>query len=312
MRRFTVVIAAVAAGASTLVLSAACYVGPVETDSAALPNLPADGAAGSSSGDAVGGGGGPATGLPCDVEKVLVTRCAACHSAPLKAPMALVSYEDLVAEAKSDPTRTVAEIALGRMRSPTIPMPPKPNEAASGAEIGAIEKWVGAGYPHGVCGAAAGDGGTGPNGTADGSAPALTCTSGRTWSTGKKGTTMNPGRACISCHEAQSDDGPIVEIGGTVYPTFHEPDLCYGVDGTAGPAQVVITDAIGQTFTLPVGPTGNFAKLAGGLSVRTPFRAKVVAGGIERAMATPQTSGDCNGCHTASGANGAPGRIAAP
>jgi hypothetical protein len=26
-------------------------------------------------------------------------------------------------------------------------------------------------------------------------------------------------------------------------------------------------------------------------------------------MTTPQTIGDCNGCHTQSGSNGAPGRI---
>jgi len=29
-------------------------------------------------------------------------------------------------------------------------------------------------------------------------------------------------------------------------------------------------------------------------------------------MTAPQTSGDCNGCHTQTGANGAPGRITLP
>ena len=43
-----------------------------------------------------------------------------------------------------------------------------------------------------------------------------------------------------------------------------------------------------------------------------PFTAKVTHQGRERAMTTTQTSGDCNGCHTQAGANGAPGRITLP
>ena len=43
-----------------------------------------------------------------------------------------------------------------------------------------------------------------------------------------------------------------------------------------------------------------------------PFTAKVTYQGRERAMTAPQTSGDCNGCHTQAGANGAPGRITLP
>ena len=43
-----------------------------------------------------------------------------------------------------------------------------------------------------------------------------------------------------------------------------------------------------------------------------PFRAKVVFAGKERSMGTAQSTGDCNSCHTATGANGAPGRIVLP
>ncbi len=43
-----------------------------------------------------------------------------------------------------------------------------------------------------------------------------------------------------------------------------------------------------------------------------PYRAKVTSAQGERAMAAEQTSGDCNGCHTTEGANGAPGRIVSP
>jgi hypothetical protein len=46
--------------------------------------------------------------------------------------------------------------------------------------------------------------------------------------------------------------------------------------------------------------------------VVTPFHAKVTYMGRERAMATAQTSGDCNSCHTQNGTMSAPGRILLP
>jgi hypothetical protein len=121
---------------------------------------------------------------------------------------------------------------------------------------------------------------------------------------------MQPGRACITCHRASKGES-IVEVGGTVYPTIREPDGCFGVDGTQVPATVVITEADGRVTELPVGPTGNFS-LRRATPVAFPIRAKVVANGRERVMLTPQNSGDCNGCHSESGRNGAPGRISLP
>jgi hypothetical protein len=46
--------------------------------------------------------------------------------------------------------------------------------------------------------------------------------------------------------------------------------------------------------------------------LQTPYTAKVIVDGLERAMVTPQVSGDCNACHTEAGANGAPGRVRTP
>lgn len=43
-----------------------------------------------------------------------------------------------------------------------------------------------------------------------------------------------------------------------------------------------------------------------------PIHAKVVMDERERPMGPAQTTGDCNGCHTQQGANGAPGRIMQP
>jgi hypothetical protein len=132
-----------------------------------------------------------------------------------------------------------------------------------------------------------------------------TCTSGTTWR-GDKGPMMNPGRACIDCHS--QDEGPDFTIAGTIYPTAHEPDLCYGADGADG-SQVVITGADGRVITLTPNGSGNFSYEG---AVTLPFRAKVVYMGRERVMAAPQTSGDCNSCHTQTGAMNAPGRVLLP
>jgi len=287
--------------AGAIVLGAACYVGPVDD---ASPSTPGGGhAADGGSPASPGEGGAEASGLPCDVHGLVASKCASCHGTPLAAPMRLVTYDDLTAPAPSDPARKVAEVMVARMRSATSPMPPSPGAAATPAEIGAVEKWIAAGYPRGACGASS------SSGDAGGAAITSVCTSGVFWSSGKRGVEMHPGRACIQCHTTQSDEGPIVQIGGTVFPTFREPDECFGVDGTSANVHVVITDAKGSVFDLPVAKTGNFALTTG---ATFPIRAKVVAGGKERAMSASQTSGDCNACHTESGANGAPGRITAP
>jgi hypothetical protein len=159
--------------------------------------------------------------------------------------------------------------------------------------------------PDAGSGVAVADAGTAPS--ADPLAAAATCTSGMTWTQGDHGSAaMNPGRACITCHARMN--GPDLTIAGTLYPTGHEPDLCYGADGADG-ARIVITGADGQTITLTPVPSGNFHLRT---RVATPFTAKVMYMGRERAMTATQTSGDCNSCHTQSGANGAPGRITLP
>lgn len=121
---------------------------------------------------------------------------------------------------------------------------------------------------------------------------------------------MNPGEACISCHMTE-DDAPSFLIGGTVYPTAHEPNDCNSM-APATDAEVVITDAMNQIFVLEVNAVGNFFHEAEDGAIVLPFTAKVVLGDEERMMFTPQMTGDCNSCHTQDGANGAPGRILAP
>jgi hypothetical protein len=93
-----------------------------------------------------------------------------------------------------------------------------------------------------------------------------------------------------------------------VYPTAHEPDSCNG-GSAATLAQIVITGADGKVITLTPNAAGNFS-YAGALA--KPYKAKVTSMGRERAMIATQTSGDCNSCHTASGAMMAPGRVMLP
>jgi hypothetical protein len=121
---------------------------------------------------------------------------------------------------------------------------------------------------------------------------------------------MNPGLACIRCHTTESE-GPRLTVAGTLYPTAHEPDLCNGAAGSTDPAsaRVVIVGADGRALTLTPNRAGNFLSET---RVTLPYQAKVVYLGRERAMVMQQTSGDCNGCHTQSGSDGAPGRILLP
>jgi hypothetical protein len=118
---------------------------------------------------------------------------------------------------------------------------------------------------------------------------------------------MAPGSACITCHVATGAGK--LNVAGTVYPTLHEPDGCIGV---ASGLQVVLTDAQGTDHVLAVNSSGNFYD-NGLFGFATPYKARVVsASGAVAAMVSTQTSGDCNGCHTSAGTQGAAGRIIGP
>jgi hypothetical protein len=168
----------------------------------------------------------------------------------------------------------------------------------------------------GTGGTTPGTGGGGPGGGVGGAAGlpdpfsvAPTCTSKKTWTGGNEGSaSMNPGKACISCHKSSGGEAPAYAIAGTIYPTAHEPDLCNGANGSDG-AQIVIVGADGKTVTLTPNSVGNFYSST---TVKLPYQAKVVYMGREQVMAETQTSGDCNSCHTQNGANNAPGRILLP
>jgi hypothetical protein len=113
---------------------------------------------------------------------------------------------------------------------------------------------------------------------------------------------MNPGLACISCHDTMTH-APRLRAAGTVYQTLTEPDLCDGLGG----ATVDLIGADGSVTTLTSNSAGNFYTTK---SLVFPIRARVHTAYGMREMTDPVTTGDCNSCHTpTSDGDGAPGRI---
>lgn len=154
-------------------------------------------------------------------------------------------------------------------------------------------------------------GDTGPN------IDEMPCPSGQTYK-GGQGNDMEPGNTCIQCHGQQG--GPSYKIAGTVFRNLITKTGCYasGAAGSVVPPEsytVEITDSAGKVFKTTTSTlSGNFhmgSKQMAGFT--PPYTARVLdAQGNERKMVGKQTNGDCNSCHTADGASGAPGRIVAP
>ena len=166
----------------------------------------------------------------------------------------------------------------------------------------------GIGYGECVCGGETGDGGTIDD---EGGPPVESCTSKSAWTGGLRGSAeMTPGRACMACH-VTAPAAPQYTVAGTVYPGpgRRDADDCNGVDGL-GIAVAVLTDSgdeIGPRLQL--NGVGNFFSTR---AMPTSYRVKVLAGGRESVKQRPIMTGDCNLCHTASGAFGASGRLLKP
>ncbi|MDQ3366111.1 MAG: hypothetical protein M3680_11860 [Myxococcota bacterium] len=263
------------------------------------------------------GGAVASSEFPCEVAEVLAT-CWGCHSSPPKggAPMSLVALADLRAMSTVQPAASLAERAVVRMRQADRPMPPVGLPRPSAAAIDAFAAWVTAGTPPGSCEGVQPPGDGGPTGPFE-----TVCSSGSKWPIGggdddddddEEGSPdMNPGLPCRTCHLAQEPERAYFFMG-TAYPTLHEQDRCRSIvpPGT----RVEILDNTGQVaLTLPVRASGNFFSSSTLPQVALPFTARVVSPtGLISQMSTPQMTGDCNGCHTEQGINGAPGRVLLP
>ena len=119
---------------------------------------------------------------------------------------------------------------------------------------------------------------------------------------------MEPGGNCIQCHSDY--DGPHFTFAGTVMSASHDDTNCAGVSDVI----VRIKGADGKTIELTTNGNGNFYSDASIGSIAFPYTAEVSRGGKTTSMLTSRTQAEtnCASCHTAAGANGAPGRIVAP
>jgi hypothetical protein len=301
------------AAGTGVVATGAAGTGVVATGSAGT-GVVATGTAGTgviATGTGTGGTSAPACGsdaIPADVAAVISAHCVACHGTPpiTGVPSSLATYAALTAPSTTEPTKSVAAVAVERVQPGAAkPMPPSGLTPISVAEAATLQNWVTAGTPPATCA----DGGVSSDagGIVDPYSTPVVCTSKTMWTRGTEGSgSMEPGQACIACHSR--GEGPGFALAGTVYPTAHEPDNCNGGSTTAM-ASVVITGADGQVITLTPNQAGNFSYRG---TIATPYKAKVTMSGRERAMVEAQTSGDCNSCHTEMGAMLAPGRIMLP
>ncbi len=106
--------------------------------------------AGASDGALPGPPGPPAqppkgAGFTCEVKRLLTTKCQTCHTNPPVggALSPLMTVTDMLAWSKTDPSKTVAEIALAKMQDPNAPMPPASfQNPATPDEIQAFEAWL--------------------------------------------------------------------------------------------------------------------------------------------------------------------------
>ena len=144
-----------------------------------------------------GAGTGTTTGLPCDVQKVLEDGCIACHGGTTSPR--LLTYADLTAPSTQYAGQTYAQRSLARMQAGT--MPPKPAVPPTAPEIATFAAWVQGGTPKGGTCTNLPDAGSGSSGNTN--TPPV-CTSGKTGTTSSdNGANMDPGRACLACHQQQ-------------------------------------------------------------------------------------------------------------
>ena len=242
----------------------------------------------SSSGSSASSSGPVPSGasLPCDVQTVLAAKCTACHSdPPINNSLAgLVTYSDLMASAKEDPTKNEAELSVARMQNTMLPMPPAAlNSPPTAADIATLQGWISAGYPSGACDT---DGGSGAE-TGPGVSVVDVFAGQPPFAAGIGRPTHNAGRNCLQCHSGNGGDdaGPFL-FGGTLYDAAGNP-----VVG----AEVRVVDAKGVSYSVFTGPTGTFYK--GGGPLAAPAHTGVRDATHKALMISPVTVGGCSSCH---------------
>lgn len=285
-----------------LLFSCGPEVGVEQTDDA--------GGAGGGSGSSTGGGNGASVTF-CEVKPVLQAECGSCHGiSPVAGAPVLMTRADL--QASSPRGGTMLDRSIIRLSTTPVAGAMPPSLGGNATDIGLFTDWRANGAPDCAVdgGTGGGAGGGAGGGGGGGGMVATTCASGLTWSFGNNlGVRMNPGEACASCHQTRRR-GPVAGFMGTLYPSLHEATMCSVTSVPAG-LSVQILDMAGvvrNTFTISSTSNGNF--YGGTVGNPSTYRARVMLNGVVKSeMVGAQTNGDCNVCHTAQGAQGAPGRI---
>lgn len=132
------------------------------------------------------------------------------------------------------------------------------------------------------------------------------CSTSQWWALGdRESELMHPGGDCIACHR-QRGEGPTYTMAGTVFQGLDDGDDCRGIPQV----QIDVLDSAGAVaFSVTSNAAGNFHSTR---ALPSPYTVRVTYEGRTAEMATPQTDGACNRCHTAAGVEGAPGRVLVP
>jgi hypothetical protein len=130
-----------ASGGNTIVAGAAAPPAPSSGGMTGTANRPVAGA--------LSRAGGPAPGdaLPCNVASIVTSRCQTCHgSTPTDgAPMSLMAASDFSANAPTQPSMRVAQVAITRINSTSSPMPPVSNPSLVDEEKQTLVSWLSGG-----------------------------------------------------------------------------------------------------------------------------------------------------------------------
>ncbi|MCA9667900.1 MAG: hypothetical protein KC503_20020 [Myxococcales bacterium] len=115
---------------------------------------------------------------------------------------------------------------------------------------------------------------------------------------------MHPGRECLKCHQANRR-APVLLVAGTIYRIADERSDCAGAAG----ATVLVIDDNGVRYERTTNATGNFfIRQSDAPDFAMPYRTEVTFGAKTYSMYPSTDNGDCNTCHTPSGAQKAVGR----
>jgi hypothetical protein len=264
-------------GSSSGTFGGASSSGSSSSGSSSGPPTGSSGSSGSSSSSSGSKADAGAGSIPCDVSTVLTAKCTSCHSDP---PVAgsltgLVTYADLMATAKEDPTKNEAQLSLSRMQNSTSPMPPSSvNMPPTASDISTLQNWINSGYPSGP--ACAPDAGAAPAtavfaGTAAFKASGSNC-SGQ----------HNAGQNCLQCHG--------FAFAGTIYD---------GSGKALAGAEVRVVDSTGKATSAYSCTNGNFYVQNG--SIMTPAHTAARNAASTTSMVSAMTTGGCNQCHCTGG-----------